>query len=277
MQSAQFQLHAEIEERHWWFVARRAIMRRLVRRVLPLSSETTVVDVGCGTGANIAALADDYHAVGIDTSEEAIQAARRRFPGVEFRVGRAPHDLGEMVDRVRLFLLMDVLEHVADDFAMFSELLAAASPGSLLFVTVPADPRLWGRHDESFGHFRRYEQPRLERLWHGLPVEPLLVSHFSSRMYPLVRAVRAVGRLRGRASGRAGTDFWMPPSPLNRLLEATFRGEANTLEAVLSGHRRHAYRAGSSLVAILRRLPGPVPHRVCSDPIHRVEVGQETL
>lgn len=271
MQSAQFQLHAEIEERHWWFVARRAIMRRLVGQVLPPSPETTVVDVGCGTGANIAALADDYHSVGIDTSQEAILAARRRFPNVEFRLGRAPDDLGELVDRVRLFLMMDVLEHVADDFAMFSELLAAARPGSYFLVTVPADRRLWGRHDESFGHYRRYEQPRLEQLWHGLPVEPLLVSHFCSRMYPLVRAVRAVGRLRGKASGRAGTDFWMPPTPLNRLLEATFRGEANVLQSVLSGRRRQGYRAGSSLVAVLRRQPGPVPLGARNDPIHRVE------
>ena len=35
MQTEQFQLHAEIEERHWWFVARRRIMGRLIAEVLP--------------------------------------------------------------------------------------------------------------------------------------------------------------------------------------------------------------------------------------------------
>ena len=30
MQTEQFQLHAEIEQRHWWFVGRRHIMRRLI-------------------------------------------------------------------------------------------------------------------------------------------------------------------------------------------------------------------------------------------------------
>jgi len=265
MRTEQFQLHAEIEARHWWFVARRRIVRGLVGRVLPPSPEATIVDVGCGTGANIAALADAYRCVGIDTSDEAIRLARRRFPAVQFLVGHAPGDLGPIASEARLVLLMDVLEHVEDDFAMLSELLGALGPGCHLLVTVPADPTLWSEHDESFGHYRRYEQERLARLWADLPVTPLLVSYFNTRMYPLVRAVRAFNRLRGRASGRAGTDFWMPPGPLNRLLAGTFAGEARVLERalarVLEGHRARGYRRGASLVALLRREPGRIDRR----------------
>jgi len=261
MQTEQFQLHAEIEERHWWFVARRRIVRRLVGRMLPPSPETTIVDVGCGTGANIVAFSDEYRCVGIDTSEEAIRFARQRFPGVQFLTGHAPGDLGPIVSETRLFLLMDVLEHVEDDFAMLSELLGAFRPESHLLITVPADASLWSEHDESFGHYRRYERERLERLWAGLPVSPLLVSYFNTRMYPLVRTVRAWNRFRGRASGRAGTDFWTPPGPLNRLLEATFAGEARVLQRVLERRRAQGYRKGASLVALLRREPGRIDKR----------------
>lgn len=270
MQTEQFQLHAEIEERHWWFLARRRILRRLVRRILPPSSETTIVDVGCGTGANIASFADDYHSVGIDTSEEPIRLARQRFPAVQFLVGRAPDDLGALMHQARLFLLMDVLEHVPDDFAMLSELLAAARPESYFLITVPADESLWSKHDESFGHLRRYDQRRLERLWADLPVEPLVVSYFNSRMYPVIRTVRAFTWRNGRAWGRAGTDFWMPPAPVNRLLEATLAGEGKLLEDLLDGRRRHGYRRGASLLALVRRRPGPIavrtkPHDVAPD------------
>jgi SAM-dependent methyltransferase len=252
MQTEQFQLHSEIEERHWWFVARRRILRRLVGCVVPPSRETTIVDVGCGTGANVAALSDRYHAVGIDTSAEAIDLARSRFPEVEFLVGRAPEGLGNLIERARLFLMTDVLEHVADDFAMMGELVAAAAPGSHFLVTVPADPSLWSEHDESFGHYRRYDRRRLEQLWADLPVDALLVSYFNARLLPLIRSIRAWNRLRGRASGHAGTDFWMPPAPLNRLLDATFAGEGGVLEDVLR-RRRRGYRAGASLLAVLRR------------------------
>ena len=93
MQSEQFQLHAEIEERHWWFVARRRIVRQLVETVLPPNAGKTVIDVGCGTGANIAALADGYRTIGIDTSAEAIELARTRFPQTEFTCGFAPDSL----------------------------------------------------------------------------------------------------------------------------------------------------------------------------------------
>ncbi len=90
MQHEQFQLHADIEQRHWWFVARRQILCRLVAEVLLPSPETVVIDVGCGTGGNIAALAPQYRCVGIDTSDEAIELARQRFAQVQFIAGRAP-------------------------------------------------------------------------------------------------------------------------------------------------------------------------------------------
>ena len=84
MQTAQYQLHADIEQRHWWFVGRRRIMTRLAAEILPPSPRSLVIDVGCGTGANIAALADRYACVGIDTSAEAIQLAQLDFPKCGF-------------------------------------------------------------------------------------------------------------------------------------------------------------------------------------------------
>jgi SAM-dependent methyltransferase len=260
MHSDQFQLHADIEQRHWWFVGRRRIICRMAAEVLPPSPEATIVDIGCGTGGNIAALADRYRCVGIDTSAEAVELARRRFPQVCFIVGRAPGDLGEVAAQARLVLLTDVLEHVGDDYAMLSELLAAASPGCCFLLTVPADESLWSEHDESFGHYRRYDRARLEGVWAGLPVTTLLVSYFNARLLPLVRLVRAWNRRRGRAAGRAGTDFWLPSPPVNRLLAATFAGEAGRLTAAV-GTQRPGYRAGASLVALLRREAGPLAVR----------------
>jgi 2-polyprenyl-3-methyl-5-hydroxy-6-metoxy-1,4-benzoquinol methylase len=271
MHSEQFQLHADIEQRHWWFVARRRILRRLVAKVLAPSPEASIVDIGCGTGGNVAALANQYPCVGIDTSAEAIELAQRRFPHVRFIVGRAPADLGELAGQAKLFLLTDVLEHVGDDYAMFSQLLGALSPGSHLLLTVPADESLWSEHDEAFGHYRRYDLARLEGIWAGLPVTTRLVSHFNHRLLPVVRLVRAWGRFRGGTAGRAGTDFWLPSRPVNRLLTDIFAGEARRLAAALQG-RKPGYRTGASLVALLRREAGPIAVRQKPDnlpPDHR--------
>lgn len=262
MLPAQFQLHAAIEQRHWWFVARRRILRSLVGEILPPSRATTVIDVGCGTGANLAALAADYRCVGIDTSADAIRLAKERFPQTDFILGRAPDDLGSIAGEARLVLMMDVLEHVPDDFSLFSAVASAVQPGCYLLITVPADRRLWSGHDESFGHYRRYDARRLAQIWAGLPIEPLLVSHFNRRLYPLIKGVRTLNRWRGpgRVAGRAGTDFAVPPAPLNRALENIFAGEARQL---CRGLRigKAAYRKGVSLLALLQRKPGQIDLR----------------
>lgn len=267
MQSAQFQLHASVEDSYWWFVGRRQIMRDLVREILPGSEHATVVDVGCGTGANLAALAEDYRCVGIDPSPEAIDLARCRFPGRRFICGQAPADLGGVIEEARLVLLMDVLEHVPDDFRFLSELLAASAPGTDFLVTVPANPSSWSEHDESNGHYRRYDVDRFRRVWEGLPVATLLLSHYNSRLYPIANAVRSWSRWRGRATGRAGTDVSPPIRPVNEAFRSIFAGESRVLIDLLRGRRRRGYAAGLSLIALLRRGPGEIVARSRPDDV----------
>ena len=261
MKSAQFQLHAQVEESHWWFAGRRRIVRELVGQVLPAWGRPTVVNVGCGTGANIAAMAADYTCVGIDPSREAIELCASRFPGGRFVCGRAPGDLGGVMREARLVLLMDVLEHVPDDFAFLSELLAATTTGTHVLITVPANPSFWSEHDESNGHYRRYDPDRLRRVWAGLPVTTRLLSHFNTRLYPIARTVRTWSRWRGRATGLAGTDVSLPRRPVNAALESIFAGEGRVLGDLLAGRRRRGYAAGLSLVAVIRREYGPIVPR----------------
>lgn len=255
-----FRLHAELEEKHWWFVARREIMRAVVHRVLPPRQDAIVVDVGCGTGANIASLAAEYRCVGVDTSSDAIALAKQHYPKVEFVLGEAPGILGDLAGRADLFLSMDVLEHIEDDHRAFSELFAAARPGAHFLVTVPADRALWSGHDVSFAHYRRYDPARLRRLWEGLPATLLFVSHFGARLYPLVRAVRTASRLRGKPFGKGSTDLALPPAPVNAALTRLFAAESSRLLSAMAGRAR-PYPFGSSLMAVVRREAGPVPAR----------------
>lgn len=261
MQQAQFQLHAQIEDRHWWFLARRKILRGLVETLVPPVDRPLVVDVGCGTGANLAAFADSYQTLGADTSPDAIELAQQRFPGIDYRCGFAPGAFGDAAAQAKVFLLTDVLEHVPDDFLLLSQLLAAASPGAYFVVTVPAEPELWSPHDETFGHYRRYQRDRLLRVWQGLPVTPLLVTHFNARLYPAVKSIRRLQRVLPKRS-REWTDFGVPSGWCNRLLTSIFQGE---LPVLLRQLRRsetgQGYRRGVSLLAVLRREPGPVPVR----------------
>lgn len=254
MDSAQFQLHADIEERHWWFVARRTILRDIVRSIAPPMGRRhqIVVDIGCGTGANLAALASEYRCVGVDTSPEAIKLARERFSDVTFLCGKAPDEIRPWLARADVVLITDVLEHVFDDRGLLEPIVDICPVGAKLLITVPADMRLWSPHDTAFGHFRRYDAQTLRRVWAGLPVRCRLLSGLNCRLYPAVRATRAVNRILGRSSGAANTDFRMPSGPVNRLLEKVFAGETNRLLAAVDTNRR-TYQRGVSLIAVLQR------------------------
>ena len=249
-----FDVHERMEGSHWWFLARRDILRAVVRALLPPSKGKTVVDIGCGTGANTAMFAESYRAVGIDPGQHGIASARERFPGIEFFCGEAPGILAGLRIVPDLIVLADVLEHVQDDRAFLHAIIAALPPGSFLLVTVPADMALWSRHEESVGHCRRYTAESLRRLWSGLPVRERLVSSFNARLYPAIRAVRTWNRMFRRTSGERGTDFALPPRPVNRLLKRIFAGESNVLLDTLRGRRAKGFTYGASLITVLERV-----------------------
>ena len=119
MQSAQFQLHAGIEERHWWFTARRRIMRALVKQVLPPSLETIVVDVGCGTGRFTHPFAERFtgRVIGIDPSAKMLEGARNKPTNgrVEFR--QAPAEQLPLDDGSADVVFMSMMLHHLDDRA----------------------------------------------------------------------------------------------------------------------------------------------------------------
>ena len=252
MDDSQQKLHAEMARHHWWFRGRRRILRSLIESLLPPDPETLIVDVGCGPGTNVGAFYGDYAAAGLDPSETAVEIARGRFPEARFlatEIGNAPKDFD---NGARLYLLMDVLEHVPDDHLLLSTVLSRSEPGALVLITVPALWPLWSHHDVALGHYRRYDRRRLESTWRGLPVSVELVSFFNSRLYPLIRFIRWIARGLGSSAGRRGTDLWLPPKVVNRSLENLFAGESNRLNRCLGAKNGMPYVTGTSMIAILR-------------------------
>ena len=223
-----------------------------MREILPPGPGRRVVDVGCGTGANIADLASDYDAVGLDLSEDAIAFARDRFPDVPFLYQDAIEYVRQLDSSQVCILANDVIEHIADDRGFLAALVEAAHPGSLFLLTVPADPNLWSPHDVSHGHFRRYTLETFESLWECLPVTTLLHSYYNARLYMVVRTIRAMTSILNSSYGSSDSDLSLPPAWINKRLTSIFAGELSTLQSAL-GVDRPAYRRGVSIVSVLRK------------------------
>lgn len=251
MKSAMFQAHAQMEVGHWWFAGRRRCLDPLLEAVTDANG--LIVDVGCGTGGTVGELSRNRRIVGLDSSPEAIALARTSFPGCDFQQGDVTGDLQPLAAQADVILLMDVLEHVEGDRAFLKSIVQSAKIGSHILITVPADMRLWSRHDETAGHLRRYDPLGLAALWDRLPVQVRLCSHFNARLFWPIFIVRSFMRFLGVTFGTGGSDFKMPPAWLNRLLCDLFAGEGALLAGALDTGKP-PYQRGVSLVALLRRI-----------------------
>ncbi|NQW64058.1 MAG: class I SAM-dependent methyltransferase [Deltaproteobacteria bacterium] len=254
MQREQFELHASLESRHWWFVGRQRVLRAIVERLGAPVAGAEMFEFGCGTGGTLAAIGGGYRCAGVDPDEAGIAAAQQRFPQHSFAVWQPGEPLPEALGRAEVVLMLDVLEHIERSREALSAVITAMKPGAHLLITVPADMSIWSGHDEHFGHYRRYDAEMLRWEWSDRPVEVRLLSHFNALLHPVVSAIRRLNRLRGRSSGAAGTDLSMPPEAANGLLTRLFAGERRALVAAIDTGEP-AYARGVSLVALLRKQP----------------------
>ncbi|WP_086666429.1 methyltransferase domain-containing protein [Lentzea kentuckyensis] len=117
--------------------------KRQLLDLLQLEPGLKVLDLGCGPGADLTAMADEVgtsgRVVGVDIDPKMVEAANTRFhdqPHVEIRLGDG-HALPfeeATFDRAR----MDrALQHVADPAAVLAELLRVLKPGGLLRIGEP--------------------------------------------------------------------------------------------------------------------------------------------
>jgi SAM-dependent methyltransferase len=199
MQQHTYSIMYEVEEAHWWFVGRRRIIASFVEKICREVKDHTprILDVGCGTGANLELLGKYGEASGVDVSQEALAFCRAR--GLEnVRHGEAeklPFEDGSF----DLVTGLDVVEHLDDDVAGLKEMWRVLRPGGRALLFVPAFMFLWGVQDDISRHRRRYTLPDLRKIVReaGLEVERATYANITFFAPILLgRAVMKVTRLR---------------------------------------------------------------------------------
>jgi SAM-dependent methyltransferase len=227
---------AEGEPTHFWYGPRRALLLHAVSSS-GLAPGARILDVGCGTGAMVEALAArGFDAIGVDP-----WASRSGLDPSRCSVGQA-EAIPYRDASVAAACAFDVLEH-ADDGLALAELQRVIEPGGRLFVSVPAHAWLWSVRDTLAGHRRRYTRRMLrERVTEaGFQVERLFGYQFL--LLPLLAASRFWSRWRTRA-GTVAED--RPTTSTNAVLLAL-----NRLEVRLGRWARPP--TGSSLVLVARK------------------------
>lgn len=163
MDKSLYAVESALEENHWWFVGRRALLSSIINGI-GFDKECKVLDVGTGTGTNMRMLSEmGYSNVhGIDLDEDAINFCRKKgFVTVEIGDANKLPFANRSFD---LVLATDIIEHTDNDSLALSEVYRVLKTGGVAIVTVPAFRCLWGEHDIIAHHKRRYTRSSLVKL-----------------------------------------------------------------------------------------------------------------
>jgi SAM-dependent methyltransferase len=224
--------------------------------------EGDVVDIGCGAGNVVRAIAEyrsDLRLHGVDISAGALEVARRAAPALDFQSAPAeslPFQDGSM----SAVVMLDVLEHVTDPAAVLREIHRVLKPGGLFHIVLPLEVQPWTAYRlvtrlgwkaklHHCGHIQLFDAHRFEVMTaaEGMPVRGVQWSfHW---LYSLVD----IGYF----------SFLEVRGPVATSVEDYLVGRRDVASTVLRGVKNLAAAFGWYESRLLRRLPAGVGHFTC--------------
>jgi len=240
---------------YWWHRHRTRMVVQLAARYLPARAPLAggYLDVGCGPGSTTRRIAEALARKGIIEAPEessvigwdvdARMGPYCRKNRIEFYAADIQNGPLPAPNRpIKLFTILDVLEHVEYPDRLLRNLAARVDAGSIGIVTVPAFNWLYSDWDAALGHHRRYDLRELRALLRKSGYEVLWASY----LYSFAFLPAALMRRRGKVARPGSADFPKVPKPVNWILRGVSRGESLFL-------RCGRLPFGTSAIAVVRR------------------------
>lgn len=243
MEAFVYERMEEIQDRHWWYEARRRILKTVLSR-LNLPANARILEAGSGTGANLPMLGTLGTVVGFEPFTPARERAIART-GCRIEEGYLPGPIPYQ-GPFDLVCAFDVIEHVEKDGESLKALAGLTEPGGYGVFCVPAFQFLWSQHDVANHHFRRYTRPQFRRLLEEAGYKVTYISYFNSFLFPVVLVVRTlknVLKLTDKPDEKMPRFEW-----LNAALCGIFAAERHFVG-------KTGFPAGVSIIAICQKPP----------------------
>jgi SAM-dependent methyltransferase len=209
-----------VNEDHFWQRGRNKLVLELLDKIDKRSFHS-VVDLGCGYGQMLSALADKS---GVIVGAEAFASGLATINApenaclIQCDINRIPL-ASKQFD---LVLMLDVLEHV-EAVALLNEARRLLTDDGMLVITVPAFNALWSHVDVMAGHRCRYTVSQLRHELEAAGMQLKWHTYYQCLLFPLVWISRKLQRKANASIERS------PPKVLNFLLDLINRFERKFL------------------------------------------------
>lgn len=231
MQESYARQYALLESEHWWFRARRVVLRDLLVR-LQWPQQPRILEIGAGPGNNLFEIyPSDARLEGVEPDDALcrLAAARGPVPVFQASIDQLPSEIQEeSYDGVTMF---DVLEHIPDDTRALQIVNRKLKPGGRIALSAPAYMWLWGQQDIVNQHCRRYTLTELRRKLQAAHFTIERMTYFNTFLFPPIAAIRLIARYCDRPHRPEG-DFAYARKSSNPILHNLFATERVLLRYV---------------------------------------------
>lgn len=222
MKEIVYHTNYQLEDNYWWFLARREIISKTIKKSLKIATDEYILDVGCGTCGMAEYLSKDFNVVAIDTSELALEYCKKR--GVENSFLSTLDSFPKDKYNIKAITILDVIEHIEDDKSIVKQLYDLLPTGGYIIASVPAYQFLWSFHDEVHKHYRRYRLSNFRRLISNAGFQIQFATYFNSFLFPVALAKRFIDKL-FNLEKRNEYAIEIVPKPINTIFTKIFEFE----------------------------------------------------
>ncbi len=255
MNPREYEIMAAVEEEHWWYQSlRQSLTNSLTRFGRALPTAPSILDAGCGTGANLRLLRDRFNATylgGFDNSPQAVEYSSMKVSGADIYLSdictpELHHSVYDVVISCDV-LYIPGLNAASPGMRCIAERLR---PGGLMLLNLPAYNWLRSDHDLAIHTRERFVKSQIRDFLVSLGLIPRQVTYRLCPLFPLVVASRLPSMLRPSHDAATATSALKMPSRLaNSLFRSIMEVENRLILAGLS------MPFGSSVFAVGQKGP----------------------
>jgi len=247
MLDTEYEIMYRLEDKHWWFVAKRNYIQIILDEYLK-DKGSKILDVGCGTGGMLKLLKAYGQVFGIELHRRACEFTRRRNNSfvIQGDANRLPFKKGAF----HLITLFDVLyhQHVLDDGKVIQQMYELLVPNGLLLITDSAFEFLRSRHDLAVMARHRYTLKELTDKLISYHFAVLKGTYLYCTIFPAVLIARWLSKLLLKFSkAKIHSDLKMTNPSLNKFLVKIHIGEGKLLRIL-------NFPFGSSLLILGKKI-----------------------